>query len=279
MPDPIDTRTRRRSGGRLGATLLAELDRRHITVLRVPDDWPLVDEVTGSRSASRSLIFRLSESQLLRKIKRGAYAVRPRSGTLALSALDLVGGVGPESHMVTAGRALAHHGLTDQSYRTIIVLVPSAQRGWVWQGETVRYIPQAEDRIWGARELRAARRPTMIARPERAILDSLVHPSWGVSLSQSVGAIALALRRDATFADRLARATSRYGNAAQARRIGFTVDRVAGERAASPFRSLIGTSRSTTPLDPRGPRAGPIHSEWRLHENVPFELLLEEQAT
>jgi len=179
---------------------------------------------------------------------------------------------------MTAGRALAFHGLSDQSFRTIVVLVPTAQRGWQWQGETVRYIVQSDERIWGAREMRGARRPTMIARPERAILDSLAHRAWGVSLSQVVRAVALGLRSDPGFADRLARATARYGNAALARRIGFMVHRLSGDRAAAPFKGLVGTSRAVTVFDPRGPRDGPIHSDWRLQENVPFELLAAEQA-
>jgi predicted transcriptional regulator of viral defense system len=46
-----------------------------------------------------------------------------------------------------------------------------------------------------------------------------------------------------------------------------------GPLEAAPFRALLGTSRSPTLLDPKGPRKGPVHPEWRVRENVPFEVL------
>jgi predicted transcriptional regulator of viral defense system len=184
-----------------------------------------------------------------------------------------VGPLSPERHLVTAGRALAWHGLSDQAFRQLIVLTPKLQREWQWQGETVRYVLQPEEKIWGGREIGPARSPTLIARPERAILDSLTHPSWGVSLHQIVEAIRIGLSRDQKFAERLAQATARYDNAFAARRLGFIVSRLAGNDAAASFRGLIGTSRAITPLESGGQRKGPVHAEWRLRENVPFELL------
>jgi predicted transcriptional regulator of viral defense system len=259
-------------GGRLGAELLAQLDRQHVRALRFPEDWPLVDAVTGSRSASQQLIFRLNRANLLRQVKRGAYVVRPRSRSLAISALELVGALERGRHLVTAGKALEYDRLSDQSYRTIVVLTPSQQRGWEWQGERVVYVLQPLHKIWGGRQLKPAIAPTWIARPGRAILDSLAHHRWGVSLSQVIEATEKALE-DPRFPERLAQAAARFGNAAVARRLGFILSRIAGENAASPFRALIGTSRALTPLDPTGPKGGYTHPEWRLRENVSFDLV------
>jgi predicted transcriptional regulator of viral defense system len=240
--------------------------------LRFPDDWDIVDGVTGSRPASQQLLFRLSRAGLLEKVRRGAYAVRPRSRTLAITALDLVGALERDLHLVTAGAALAFDGYSDQSFRTIVVLTPSQQRGWEWQGERVVYVQLSPDRIWGGRPMKPADSPTWIARPERAILDALGHPKWGVSLSQIVEAISRGLD-DPKFSDRLAQAAARYGNAAVSRRLGFIVSQLADATAAAPLRGLIGTSRTVTLLDPSGPAQGPTHSDWRLRENVSFDLL------
>ena len=261
-------------GGRLGSELLTQLDRRHLKVLRLPDDWTVVDEITGSRSASQQLIFRLHKSGLLRQIKRGAYAVRPRSRALAVSALELVGAVERDRrHLVTVGQALALEGLSDQSFRAIVVLSPYHQRGWEWQGERVDYVYQPAERIWGGRHLKVASDPTWVARPERAILDSLAHPGWGVSMSQAVEALIKAVD-EPRFVDRLAQSAARYGNAAVSRRLGFILSRIAGETTALPFRSLIGTSRAPTLLDPTAPsKRGKTYSEWRVRENVPVELI------
>jgi predicted transcriptional regulator of viral defense system len=175
---------------------------------------------------------------------------------------------------VTSGYALAHHGLSDQSFRTIIVLSPVQQRGWHWQGERVVYVLQPEERIWGGRPLKPADSPTFVAGGDRAIVDSLAHPRWGVTLGQVVEAIRKA-SSDPGFSERLARTAARYGNAAVARRLGFITSRLGGERAALPFRSLIGTSRAPALLDVSGPHSGKPHPEWRLTENVAFDLLAE----
>jgi predicted transcriptional regulator of viral defense system len=210
-------------------------------------------------------------------VRRGAYVVRPRSRALAITALELVGALERDGHLVTAGAALAFHRLSDQSFRTIIVLTPAQQRGWVWQGERVVYVQTRRDRIWGERVMRPAAWPTWIARPERAILDALAHPKWGVSLSQVVEAVGNGLREtrqsDTRFSERLAQAAARYGNAAVSRRLGFIVSELAGDAAAAPLRGLIGTSRTMTLLDPSGRAQGPTHTDWRLRENVPFDLL------
>jgi predicted transcriptional regulator of viral defense system len=233
-----------------------------------------VEAVAGSRAASQQLIFRLNRRGLLEQVKRGVYVVRPRARSLALSALDLIGAIDRERHLVTAGGALAFHGLSDQSFRVITVLVPTQQRGWEWQGERVQYAIQPADRIWGGRRMRPAIHPTWIADPERAILDSLAHPQWGVSLSQVVEAMQQALNNNSRFAERIAQTASRYGNSAAARRLGFMLSRLADDSAAAPFRGLIGTSRSLTLLDPTAPNRGDTHPEWRLRENIPFSLLL-----
>lgn len=271
-PTAADHRAHQTGGGRLGAELLAQLDRQHMRALRFPGDWEIVDAVTGSRAASQQLIFRLNRAGLLRKVKRGAYAVRPRSRALAMSALDLVGALERDVHLVTAGAALALDGLSDQSFRTIFVLSPVQQRGWDWQGERVVYVHQPAEKLWGGRIMKPANSPTWVARPERAILDSLAHPHWGVTLSQTVEALARALD-DPRFSERLAQTAARYGNSAVSRRLGFLLSRLTDPVTSSPFRALIGTSRALTLLDPSGPPNGPTHPDWRLRENVPFELL------
>ena len=250
-------------------TLLKELREQQMRAVVLPRDWPLVDTISGSRENSRVLLHRLARTGQLRPIRRGAYAVRNERGTVRVSALELVGAITGRPHLVTAGRALQEHGLTDQSFREIVVAAPSKERDWEWQGERVRYVRLPEPQLWGGRD----REGTRIATPERAVLDSLAHPNWGVTLSQVVEATDRAHQRDPRFLERLASAAARYGNARLARRLGFLIEETIGTEAARPFLALRGRSNTDATLVSGLGRSGTRNSRWGVTQNVPVESL------
>lgn len=116
------------------------------------------------------------------------------------------------------------------------------------------------------------------ARPERALVDALNHPRYGVSLTQAADALLPAASRDAAFLDRLHATVRRYGSGSRshssrtsARRIGFGVDRLFGMDAATPYRDLVGANRSPTLLRPGGSPAGPVDRTWRVVVNAVVE--------
>lgn len=254
--------------------MLAQLDRRRQHVLQVPDDLPIVEDLVGNRTKGLALIRRLATTGWLRRVRRGTYVVRSRSATVDVSAIDLIGELSPPRHLVTTGRALAIHDLTDQAFRRTVVLVGARVRDWEWLGESVQYAVVRTDDIWGGRALRDTPRPTMIASPERAILDSLAHPAWGVSHSQGVRALGAALNQPG-FVERLARAAARYGSDTTARRLGFLTEHLAGSTAAAPFLSIRGSGHGITPLRIGGRSSGSIDSKWLVRVNVDLDLLLE----
>lgn len=280
---PIENAARvERPGSGLGpieTQLLTQLDRERRRVLVLPRDWALVDAVTGNRERSRDLLHRLSRAGWLRRVRRGAYVVRARSRRADVSVLELVGELTSGPHMVSAGRALAEAGLSDQAFRLIVVLVTAQQRSWAWLGERVRYARVSPSHLWGGRERRFGAAATVIATPERAILDSLAHPRWGVSFAQGVEALDRALSRDIGLAERLALAAGRYDNALLARRCGYLVSRLTDPDTARPFLALRGSTKAVVPLRPgRAPSEGPIDSRWGIRENVSAGVLPFEQA-
>lgn len=214
----------------------------------------------------------LERAGRLRHVRRGVYALVDQSGVIRVDLLGLIAAITPKPYLVTAGRALEFHDLTDQHFRRVVVLVATQLRKWTWRGEEVSYA-RVRASLAGAAATRTRRTRARIAMPERAILDSLSHPSWGVTLAQVVEAMDLALRGREDFADRLAVEASALDNAALARRTGFLVSRLAGPEAARPFLPLLGASKAITPLRSGAPATGPIDSVWRVRENVGFELL------
>lgn len=260
--------------GTFELAILAQADRHGRSVLIIPDDTDLLDEATGNPQQTARSLQKLLRAGWLLRVRRGTFVVRTRAGTLDRGALSLVGEISRHAHLVTGGAALARAGLTDQSFRRIIVLTPSLQRDWSWMGETVRYVRVRQKTLWGGRTYIDSG-STRIARPTRALLDSVAHPSWGVTLSEVARAISRGSRLP-EFVDDLASDAARFGNALASRRVGFVVQQILGPAEARPFLPLRGRSNAIVPLVPTATSAdGPIDSTWRLRVNVDVEMLLD----
>lgn len=264
--------------GQVEAPVLAAIDRRLGRIVSLPGDWEAIDSVTGERTKSQDVLHRLNRSGWLVQVRRGAYVVRPRSGAIGVSVLELIGAISPQTHLVTAGRALSEAGLSDQSFRRVIVLVASRQKSWDWQGESVRYVSTSPTKIWGDRARAIGRFTVRIATPERAILDSLSRPAFGVTLGQIVEALDRALRVQSSFEASIARSAARFGSPFVARRLGFLVEQLAGQAASQNFTALVGRSQRIVPLLAGGPEDGPIDRRWRVRINVPFDTLARHQS-
>lgn len=236
-------------------------------------DLGLLDDLTGNRQRSHAIVNSLERAGRLRRVRRGVYVLVRQDGTVRVGLLDLIAAITPQPYLITAGRALAFHDLTDQHFRQAIVMTATQLRTWTWRGEEVRYA-RIEADLLRSSPARTRRTRARIASSERAILDSLGHPRWGVTLPQVVHAMGLALRRHEDFADRLAAEASALDNAALARRAGFLISRLAGPEAARPFRLLLGQSKAITLLRSGSLVDGPVDSSWRVRDNVGLELLM-----
>ncbi len=106
------------------------------------------------------------------------------TGSTDVRVLPLIDAVTPRPYLITAGRALAELGLSDQHFFRVIVLTSHRLSDWAWQGDEARYALVDPERVWG----QAPDGPS-IALPERAILDALANPRWGVSVPQAAEAV------------------------------------------------------------------------------------------
>jgi predicted transcriptional regulator of viral defense system len=238
-------------------------------VVRLDEDIHALDAATGSRRRSQDALRQLRRDGRLRRVRRGIYLVVAATGSTDARVLPLVDAVTPRPYLITAGRALAEFGLSDQHFFRVIVLTCHRLANWSWQGDEVRYALQAPERIWG---LPAPDKP-QIALPERAILDCLANPRWGVTLAQTVEALDRAVL-DRTTPEDLARAAKRYGNAAVARRLGYLLELLHGPDAAAPLLGLRGRSHGHALLASSGPDQGPTNPHWGLRINVDPDALL-----
>jgi len=238
-------------------------------VVLLSADMQVLDHATGARRRSHDALRQLAADGRLRQIRRGTYVLGAPTGGTDARLLDIVDAITPRPYLVSGGRALAESGLSDQHFFRIVVLSTRRLAGWSWQREDVQYVQRSMGRIWG--EL-SGDGPS-VARPERAILDCLADPRFGVSLPQSAEAIDRALRMGLPTS-RLAKAARRYETAAVSRRLGFVVELLAGPAAAAPLLKLRGTSHRYVALSPFAASDGPADATWRVRVNVDPDVLV-----
>jgi predicted transcriptional regulator of viral defense system len=243
----------------------------------IEPDLPNLDVLTGSRARSHDLLAALERAGRIHPVRRGAYVLVSSTGNVGVSVLDLVAALTPEPYLVTAGRALQFHNLTDQHFRLVVVLVRKQARSWSWRRETVRY--SRTDRPFRPAITRSKRTRAVVATPERALADSLENPSFGVTLAQVAEALDSKLQQDAASADRLASVIADGYGHASARRFGFLVAHLADETAARGFLPLRGRSKAATLLLKGGPTEGPVDPVWNVRQNVDLTRLTQHRRS
>jgi len=242
-------------------------------IVVLDEDLPVLKELTGSRAQSQAVIGVLERDGRLRRIRRGAYVLADSTGGVRAGLLDVIAALTPKPYLITAGRALQFHGLSDQHFRRVHVLAPTQLRSWSWRGDEVRYA--RTDKPLRVAATRTRKTKAQVATPERAIADSLGQPSWGVGLAQAVEALDIMLGRDPEFPTRLAGEIAGRDSHALARRLGYLISRLSCESAARVFLPLRGEGKAATPLSTGTPGSGLVDPIWRVRENVELERLLQ----
>jgi predicted transcriptional regulator of viral defense system len=229
-------------------------------------DLEATASAVGNRSA-RQALSRLVHAGRVLSVRKDLVVLPDATGRVVVGMPELVGVVAPSPYLITGGRALEKSRLTDQHFFSIVVLTPSVVSGFSFRGERAVFMTTEPARIWGWEDDQSPR----FATPERAVVDSVSHARYGVSLPIAIDALHRAAERDPEFLARLVDVTRRYDSTAAARRVGLLVDRLFGEEAAEPFRELVGESRTPVLLRSTGDAHGPVDRAWRVVGNASTE--------
>ena len=243
----------------------ADSGRRGIAIPSV--DLTVLEKVIPSRAAALKAIQWLVRSGRVVRVRKDLLVLPDATGHLVVDMADLVDAVARRPYLITAGRALERHDLTDQHFFGLVVLTPGQIEPLRFRGQTAQFFQTNQDHIWGA-----VRGPgPRYALGERAIVDALNHPRYGVSLTQSIDALLMAAARDTRFLERLHKTVVRYNSPAAARRVGLIVERFLGPESAAGYRDLIGENRSPVLMRPRGRQEGELDPVWRVNVNALLE--------
>lgn len=247
----------------------AEAGRRGIAIPSI--DLDVVARRTRNRNAALQAVTRLLRARRVMRVRRDLLVLPDATGLVGIEIADLVDAVAPTPYVITGGAALQHFDLTDQHFFTLAVLVPAEVTQLSYRGQTARFFTTDPTNIWGSPPEQRPR----YAMPERALVDALNHPRYGVSLTLALDVLERAVSRDSTFLDRLHAAVVRYGAGpkghsarASARRMGLLLEGLFGADVAAPYRDLVGTNRTPVLLRPGGSPSGPVDATWRVVVNA-----------
>jgi predicted transcriptional regulator of viral defense system len=253
--------------------VLRELHRAAVDAGRRGITFPSTDldavakRAGSSEPAAQKALQRLVRAGRVARVRKDLLILPETTGHLGVDLVDLVDAVAGKPYLITAGRALEHHDLTDQHFFGVVVLAARRVEPLAYRGQTAKFLHTDPGHIWGAEEGPGPN----YANPARAIVDALNHPRYGVSLTQALDALLLAVSRDAMFTDRLLNTVIRYDSPAVARRVGLVVERFIGAEAAAPYRDLIGQNRAPVLMRARRSPDGKLDTAWRVVVNTVLE--------
>jgi predicted transcriptional regulator of viral defense system len=215
----------------------------------------------------RNALRRLVHSDRALSVRQDLLVLPDATGRITVGIAELIDVVAPQPYLITGGRALEVHRLTNQHSFSVVALVPRSVQEFAFRGEKAVFVTTRDTRIWGW-----VKAGPQFALPERALLDAVRRPHYGVPLSMAIEALHVAVERDSNFINKLAKAARRYDSAAVSRRLGLLVETCCGHEAAEPFRALLGASRTPVLLRPGGPPSGEIDASWRVVVNATTQL-------
>ena len=240
----------------------------------------IADSVGGSHIAEQALK-RLVQAGRAVRVRRDLVVLPDAAGLIGVEFLQLLDVVAPNPYLITAGAALQHADLTDQHYFTFSALVPTDTAELRFRGSSAKFFSVDASNLWGwegegSTSTRGRRvGQSHFATPERALVDAINHPRYGMSLTQVSNALLRAVDNDRRFLRKLHAAVVRYGAGslahgarAAARRTGFIVEQLFSASAAEPYHALVGENRAPVLLRPGLSRKGAVNRKWRLVINA-----------
>lgn len=238
--------------------------------------------VSVSRPHASKLLADMAHKGALQRVGRGRYAVIPADvlyGRQAYVAdpyqiIDaLVSENGESGYYVAYQSAALVYGAAQQLPQALLVAVPLQRRPVTIGAGRIEFIQVRAEKFFGYRTAHYHEVTFAISDPEKTALDCLDRYDLCGGVDEVSRTIAALLPE--IDAARLLAYAPRMDNQALVQRLGFILERLAVDQPV-PDGLLAGlahqVSRKTCLLDPHGPAQGPIHTRWRIRENIVLNL-------
>jgi predicted transcriptional regulator of viral defense system len=229
----------------------------------------LVEKTLGiGRSTASWLLSNWARKGWLVRLKRGVYAPVPMGARTADIPLEDPWAVVPSMFApcyIGGWSAAEHWGLTEQLFRTIIVVSskPVRDRKPVVQGTSFWIKTVRPEALFGTKSVWRGTVRLDVSTPTRTVLDLLDDPALGGGMRSATDMFANYLKSDDRDMHGLADAADRLGNKTVFKRLGFLLERMAPEEENVIRRCRQAMSKGDSQLDPALP-AELLVTRWRL---------------
>lgn len=227
----------------------------------------------SSKKTASDALSRLVDDGWLERIERGLYLIIPlEAGPERKWTEDpklIASQLAPEG-AAAYWTALHHWGLTEQVPRTVFVQTRKRKHRARVSVLGVRYefIVITGRKFFGVAQQWSDGAEFRITDREKTVLDALDRPDLCGGLPVVASALATS---DGLDWDRLDQYLKRFESGAIYKRLGYLVETLEVPVPDRPRRLAAwkrGVSQGVALLDPRGPKKGPINSQWRVQANV-----------
>lgn len=225
------------------------------------------------RSEAANLLGYLASKGWLSRVRRGLFTVVPLEAdapTLWRADPWLIAASVFEPCYIGGWSACEHWGLTEQLFRSIVVVTTQPQRTKhpMIQGNEFLVAVRKPEALFGTRPVWRGREPVDLSDPSRTIIDMLDDPALGGGIrhvADVLGEYADSAHRDdgllITYGDRL-------GNRTVFKRLGYLLEALDLDAPELVAACLDRRSAGVSKLDPGIAAGGSIRSRWGLGINA-----------
>jgi predicted transcriptional regulator of viral defense system len=246
----------------------------------------LRDRLELTAPQARQLAYRLTRSKLIKRVKRGLYAILPpadwQKGTGAginryWAAANAVRG---EPYYLAYYTAMELHDLTQHPLRTVFVAVVKQHRDLMFGAVPIRFVTVTPRKFFGQEDRRTADGHVVkVAQLERTFLDCADRPELCGGLEELFRGFVR--RRLDLDDDRLIRFVHRLGKPVVTKRLGFLLEMAGADpELLLELEQAAGRLKRFVPLDKTAPAD---HAErnrrWELTVNTNLRRLLASAKT
>lgn len=243
----------------------------------------LAQVLNVERTKAQQIAFRLAETGLATRLKRGTYALTPadawgKPGALPTNWYEAATAlVAPAPHYLAYYTAMRLHRMIQHPLRTLFIAVTRPQRDVAVGPVRFQFVILAEHRFFGHKDhVLEPGHVVKVAELERTFIDCVDRPALCGGLEEIVRGFK---RRQAELnPDRLLRYLMRLNEPALTKRVGFLLELAGyGEpRVLWELERVAGRAKRYVPLDTtRKDRTGPRNKRWELVINADLDELLE----
>jgi predicted transcriptional regulator of viral defense system len=208
----------------------------------------------------------------LTRVRRGLYVAVPLGAKAATPHADpwtiLAQAFGP--CYIGGWSAAEHWGLTEQLFRSTIILTTRSVRPREGELSGVRYVAKrvTTRRFFGTKRVWRDRVPVEVSDPARTLVDVLDDPRLGGGVRHVAGMVDAYFKSDQRADASLLDYARRFSRGVMFKRLGFLVSELGIEAPDVIEACRSNLSEGYSRLDPAGPRRGRLVRHWRLQVNA-----------